>query len=142
MTTTPAHHERRDKHLELLQSAIGRFNTNSFLIKGWAMTLNGALVTIAPHGSDWTAAVVALLTTIGFWLLDSYYLGQERRFRSLYERAVTATPAAVPFFTMDADQYGIPVPWRTVALSRTMLLCYGTLTVVDTAVLAILARSG
>ncbi|MGA6170985.1 hypothetical protein ACPEIF_12145 [Streptomyces sp. NPDC012600] len=143
--------DERVKHLEFLQHTIARLGTNSFLIKGWSMTLSGALVAVSSSRPTWTVVVAALMMTTGFWLLDSFYLGQERLFRSLYERAsaptenltsvgvpdpATPAPAPVPLFTMDAERYGTPVAWRAVALSRTMLLFHGLLALIDLLVAA------
>ncbi|MFE9171071.1 hypothetical protein ACFYNZ_16345 [Streptomyces kebangsaanensis] len=134
--------EMRMKHLELLQTTIGRLGTNSFLIKGWAMTVSGGLITVAMGSAGWAVAVIALMMTSGFWLLDTYYLEQERLFRSLYDRSVAPDSAQVPLFSMDAERYAQSVPWRRVALSRTMALFYGTLALVDIAVaLALLTTS-
>ncbi|MFF8986846.1 hypothetical protein ACF08E_26180 [Streptomyces globisporus] len=141
--------DERVSHLEFLQHTIARLGTNSFLIKGWSMTLSGALVAVSSSRPTWTVVAAALMVTMGFWLLDSFYLGQERLFRSLYERASAptedltsdaapgpATPAPVPLFTMDAERYGTPVTWRAVALSRTMLLFHGLLALIDLLVAA------
>ncbi|MFE2292668.1 hypothetical protein [Streptomyces sp. NPDC059452] len=129
--------EERVKHLEFLQHTIARLGTNSFLIKGWSMTLSGALVAVSSSRPTWTVVVAALMMTAGFWLLDSFYLGQERLFRSLYERASAPTAEGpVPLFTMDAERHGTPVAWRAVALSRTMLLFHGILALIDLLVAA------
>lgn len=141
--------DERVKHLEFLQHTIARLGTNSFLIRGWSMTLSGALVAVSSSRPTWTVVVAALMMTLGFWLLDSFYLGQERLFRSLYESASaptedltsdaaagSATPAPVPLFTMDAERYGTPATWRAVALSRTMLLFHGLLALIDLLVAA------
>ncbi|MFE1764627.1 hypothetical protein ACFW81_10450 [Streptomyces angustmyceticus] len=140
MTTTPPRFCPEEvKHLEFLQAVIARHANTSFLVKSWAMTVSGAFIAIATRGPSWKTAAVALALAAGFWLLDSYYLRQERRFRTLYEKvADRGTPWAMPF-TMDAERYGDPVPWRAVALSRTMLLSYGVLVAIDTMTVVFLA---
>ncbi|MEU6537947.1 hypothetical protein [Streptomyces sp. NPDC047000] len=141
MSTVPAPQapdETRMKHLELLQITIGRLGANSFLIKGWAMTVSGSLITVATGGAGWTVAVIALMMTSGLWLLDAYYLEQERLFRSLYNRSLTSDTPPVPPFSMDVERFAQPVPWRRVALSRTMTLFYGTFALVDLAATALL----
>ncbi|MFE4688728.1 hypothetical protein ACFRH6_01570 [Streptomyces sp. NPDC056749] len=139
MSTAPqVPDESRMKHIELLQTTISRLGTNSFLIKGWAMTVSGGLTAVAMGGAGWAVAVIALMMTAGFWLLDAYYLEQERLFRSLYERAVMPGATRVPLFSMDVERYAQHVPWRRVALSRTLTLFYGTFAVVDLAVVLVL----
>ncbi|MFJ9559798.1 hypothetical protein ACIRQQ_07120 [Streptomyces fuscichromogenes] len=70
---------------------------------------------------------MAVTVAIGFWLLDAYYLRQERLFRGLHEKVVTGGEASPPRFTMDAHRYGGEAPWLPVLLSRPMLFCYGPL---------------
>jgi len=130
--------EQRAKHLEFLQSAVARLSTNSFLIKGWTMTLTGAFGAVATQIPKRSVAATALVLTVGFWLLDSYYLRQERMFRSLYERAA-ADQSDIPLFTLDADRYGEPVGSLAVFLSSTMLLFYGSLILMDVMGLVVLA---
>ncbi|MEV2197214.1 hypothetical protein AB0I02_40495 [Streptomyces phaeochromogenes] len=134
MSTVPqVPDETRMKHLELLQATIGRLGTNSFLIKGWAMTVSGGLITLASGGAGWVVAVIALMMTSGFWLLDTFYLEQERLFRSLYDRSAAPDSTQIPLFSMDVERYAQSVPWRVVALSRTMTVFYGTFALVDIA---------
>ncbi|MFJ9725779.1 hypothetical protein ACIRP3_23780 [Streptomyces sp. NPDC101209] len=134
---TAALWEQRAKHLELLQGTIARLGTNSFVIKGWTMTLTGALGAVATQTSGRPVAATALSLTVGFWLLDSYYLRRERIFRSLYEKAA-ADQSDVPLFTMDVERYGDTTGSLTVFLSRTMLLFYGILVLIDMAGIAFL----
>ena len=44
--------EQKMKHLEFIQNVITRMNSNSFLIKGWAITLVSALFALAANGSN------------------------------------------------------------------------------------------
>ncbi|MFD5734816.1 hypothetical protein ACFWIY_18600 [Streptomyces sioyaensis] len=139
MTVQPAFCPEEVKHLEFLQAVIARHANTSFLVKSWAMTVSGAFIAVATRGPSWKTAAVAVGLAAGFWLLDSFYLRQERRFRTLYERVADRGTAQVPPFTMDAEQHGGPVPWRAVALSRTMLLSYGVLVALDTMTVLFLA---
>jgi len=78
-------HEGRIKHLEFIQSAISRIAANSFLLKGWSVTLAAALVALAAKDADLRFAVIALFPALIFWGLDAYYLRLERLFRALYD---------------------------------------------------------
>lgn len=81
------------KELELIQSIISRMANNSFLIKGWTMTLMSALIAF---GKDSILAningiyylVMMLGILIPFWWLDAYYLRQERLFRKVYNKVI------------------------------------------------------
>lgn len=73
------------KHLEFIQATIERMSRNSFLIKGWGLTLITALVAVAETNSNVSYIFIAYSTIIIFWILDGYFLSQERLFRALYE---------------------------------------------------------
>ena len=55
---------------------------NSFLIKGWAITL--VAVSLLLKGEKYHS-FIAFIPLIIFWFLDSYFLQQERLFRKLYD---------------------------------------------------------
>ncbi|MFI7139567.1 hypothetical protein ACIBQ5_17885 [Streptomyces massasporeus] len=137
MTGGPGLDEQRLKHLELLQNVIARLGNNSFLIKGWCITLSGVLVAVADRSRAATIPV-ALALAVGFWLLDGYYLRQERLFRALYEKIISDRDAPPPPFTMDAERYGGTVSWSAVLLSRPMLFCYGVLAAANSLLLVFL----
>jgi hypothetical protein len=90
--------EMLHKELELIQGVITRMANNSFLVKGWAMTLMSALIAFGkdtvlenPKGGYYLVMMLAVL--IPFWWLDAFYLRQERIFRKIYEKAI-ADPEA------------------------------------------------
>ena len=83
MNTAP-----KEKHLDLLQDVIKRLAGNSFLIKGWSVTLVTALLGLAVDGATPALAGLALLPALMFWGLDGYFLAQERLFRRIYARVV------------------------------------------------------
>jgi len=78
--------ERKLKHLEILQATITRMANNSFLIKGWCITLVAAILALASQGSNQRIILISYLPIIMFWILDAYFLRQERLFRKLYEK--------------------------------------------------------
>jgi len=55
--------------------------TNSFLIKGWAITL--VVATLLIRGSTYQY-FIAFLPWLMFWYLDSYFLRLERLYRQLF----------------------------------------------------------
>lgn len=72
------------KHLELIQAIITRLATNSFFIKGWTLTVSAAAFGFAVNRVDSRIAIAGCVVTMGFWVLDAYYLRQERLFRHLF----------------------------------------------------------
>jgi hypothetical protein len=75
-----------DSHLEMIQTTIARMSNHSFLLKGWSATLASGLLALTTE-KDY---LLAFLPAIAFWLLDAYFLRQERLFRGLYDRELTS----------------------------------------------------
>lgn len=75
--------ENKRCHLNMIQQVITRMGTNSFSLKGWSVGMMIAIYAFAGQNSH-KAVVVTLIPLLVFWLLDSYYLTLERKFRALY----------------------------------------------------------
>jgi hypothetical protein len=75
--------ENKRCHLNMIQQVIARMGTNSFSLKGWSVGMMIAIYAFAGQNSH-KAVVVTLIPLLVFWLLDSYYLTLERKFRALY----------------------------------------------------------
>ena len=74
------------KHLEMIQGIINRLGHDSFLVKGWSMALlvgGIILITRSEVQSGWII-LAFLFPIVGFWILDGYFLWQERLFREIY----------------------------------------------------------
>jgi hypothetical protein len=72
-------------HLTLIQGVVNRMGNNSFLVKGWAVTLVAAIFALSAKDSDRHFAFMAFFPIIAFWTLDAYYLRQEKLYRWLYD---------------------------------------------------------
>ncbi|MET9888851.1 hypothetical protein ABZZ47_01310 [Streptomyces sp. NPDC006465] len=118
------------KHLEFIQAIVSRLGNGSFLIKGWTMTVAGVFFGVAANRPSWKIAAAGILPIVGFWLLDSYFLRQERLFRKLYDD-VRKPEVDVELFSMNVQPYLSVVPWGKVVRSHTMVNFYGILTLVD-----------
>lgn len=90
------------KHLEFIQAVISRQASNSFVVKGWSVTLCSAIAAFGAQQGDWLYTFVLVIPSLAFWHLDAYYLRQERLFRYLYDDVRTA---AVEPFAMAIQQY-------------------------------------
>lgn len=78
--------EQKLKHLEFIQGVVNRLSTNSFLLKGWTVVIISALFVLGSTGEEnKTFFYLAYFPGIIFWLLDGYYLWQERLYRHLYD---------------------------------------------------------
>lgn len=70
------------KEVETIQDIIKRMASNSFLIKGWTVTL---VVGVFLLKVEYYQMLIAFIPLIAFWYLDAYFLRQERLYRELYK---------------------------------------------------------
>ncbi len=70
------------KEIDIVQDIIRRMAYNSFIIKGWAITL--IVITLLLRGTKFQV-FIAFIPLFVFWFLDAYFLRQERMYRKLYE---------------------------------------------------------
>lgn len=80
---------------------------NSFLLKGWSVTLVAAIFALTARNTSIYFVAVAILPALAFWGLDAYYLRRERLFRELYKDVVRGNVSA---FSMDTSRYEREVP--------------------------------
>jgi hypothetical protein len=131
------------KHLEFIQSTITRMANNSFLIKGWTITLAAAMFALAGKDSDISPALVALLPSLAFWGLDAYYLRQERLFRKLYEDICKKVQRKqdIDVYTLSTKAYEKVTPsWFRALWSKPILFLHGTVVLTLLLVIALLWR--
>lgn len=83
--------EKKIAHLGFIQGVINRMGQNSFLLKGWGVAIVAALFTLAAQGADQLYVLLAYIFTALLWFLDSYYLYQERLYRTLYENVASGS---------------------------------------------------
>jgi hypothetical protein len=123
--------ENKLKHLEFIQQAINRMASNLFLLKGWTVTLIAAMFALAAKESRDLYFLLAYFPTLMFWLLDGFFLSQERRFRSLYDHVRKLDESAIDF-SMDTQPFKETPPrnrWSRALVSPTLLIYYGILLV-------------
>ena len=124
--------EDKRKHLEFIQAIIARMANNSFLIKGWSLTLTAAILVFSAEASRPTIALVALLPLVLFWGLDAYYLRQERLYRKLYDAArLEGTGLPSPdLFSLSPASFGNEVDnWVRTLIAPTVVGFHSVVTV-------------
>jgi len=119
--------EKKLKHLEMLQNIIDRMAGNSFSLKGWSVVLVSALLALAAGGSNTHFVYLACLPSMMFWILDGYFLWQERLFRKLYDRVRTASESEIDFSMDTSSVRGEVSSWIGTMFSRTLLIYHGTI---------------
>ena len=120
--------DRKVTHLQLLQAVITRMGGNSFLLKGWSVTLVSAMFALAAAKTNIYFIYLSYFPVLMFWALDGYFLWQERLFRALYDRVRLLRDDEPIDFSMDTRPVAATVPsWSAACLSVTLRLFYGTL---------------
>ena len=122
--------EAKLKHLEFIQAAIARMATNSFLFKGWAITIVAGLSAFAAVDTKQALLAIALVSTVMFWGLDGYYLWLERWFVALHKEVAAKDETAIDFNMTPAK----PDPvrsWLTTCKRPHLCAFYGAIVIVD-----------
>lgn len=118
----------RLKHLEMLQQVITRMANNSFLIKGWSLTLLAALLTLALRDRIYHLLWVSIIPVTMFWILDGYFLRQERLFRKLYDKYRAQDQDSPSDFSMNTSEFDPNVSsWVGTIFSMTLNVFHGTI---------------
>lgn len=89
--------DNKIKHLEMIENVIERMAKNSFQLKGWAMTLVTLVGALGAKESDKRFMFLAFVPIVGFWILDAFYLQQERKYRALYRSVCEIEPDKIDF---------------------------------------------
>jgi len=126
--------EKKIKHLEMIQSVIERMGNNSFLIKGWSITLVSAIFVVTIQEADKTFALWTLFPAILFWFLDGFYLWQERLQRALYDHVRRMDEKKIDFSMDTANIVNGKIPSKktkyiNAVFSRTLLPFHGGMTI-------------
>ena len=113
------------KHLEFIQNVITRMNSNSFLLKGWTITLLSALFALAAKDANVNYVLVSYIVIPIFWILDGFYISQERQYRDLYKEVAIKHEDKIDF-NMDVSGYckGNRT-WLSGIISKTLIPFYG-----------------
>ena len=113
------------KHLEMTQGVINRLGSNSFLLKSWSMTaLVATMVLISRQDTPSPYLPLTLIVPImGFWILDGYFLWQEKLFRKVYDEVRKQDDTD---FKMDAMKHrnAPKSSWGAAIFSTTLIIFY------------------
>ena len=118
--------ENKQKHLEFIQNIISRMSGNLFFLRGWTITLiTGLFALSAAKGSYDGYILLTHFLLVIFWILDGYFLSQERKFRCLYDDVRKLEEKDIDF-SMNTREYGKiwRNKWLGAMLSPTLLWFY------------------
>jgi len=128
--------EAKLKHLEFIQNVIDRMNRNSFLLKGWTITLISALFALAAKDANIKFVLVSYIALPVFWMLDGFFIAVERRYRDLYNEVSNKEETEIDF-SMETEKFirgnrtwfcGIfsktLVPFYGISIATTLIVMY------------------
>ena len=85
--------EEIHKEIDLIQSCITRMAQNSFMIKGWFISIYAVILALLPEKVNWLLLCTALiLVNLIFWYLDGFFLRTEKVYRSIYDWILEVRP--------------------------------------------------
>ena len=91
------------KEIEIIQDIIKRMAFNSFMVKGWTVTL--VAVTLLLKGTK-HQVLIAFIPLLVFWFLDAYFLWLERLYRRLYNWVIKNSLQTDEYlFDMSIDRF-------------------------------------
>jgi predicted transglutaminase-like protease len=76
--------EDKGQHLEFIHNTINRLSDKSVQLKAITITLTAGLLAVYASTPKIFLIYITIPQIAFFWLLDSYYLQQERKFRGIY----------------------------------------------------------
>nr|WP_303213198.1 hypothetical protein [uncultured Romboutsia sp.] len=117
------------KEIDLIQSCISRMANNSFLLKGWAVSLIAVILAIIHEKINPVLVSIILASIIlCFWYLDAFFLRTERMYRELYNWVIVERPKnnREKLYDLNAKRFEEKVDSISgVMLSKTLRLFYG-----------------
>lgn len=123
------------KEIDLIQACITRMANNSFLIKGWAISIIAVVLALSDKNTSAPfLALIVLIPLLSFWYLDSFFLHTERMYREMYAWVINERSDGSKSKMYDLnphrfkdlkDKNGRAVTRMTVMFSETLLAFYG-----------------
>lgn len=95
------------KEIDLIQSCIKRMENNSFLLKGWYISLIAVILAIVFDKTIRIELVSLLILqiTLVFWGLDGFFLRTEKLYRLKYEWVIKERISGNTDFLYDLNPY-------------------------------------
>jgi len=116
--------EAKVEHLKFVQAVVNRMAANSFLLKGWTVTLVAGLFAFGAKEGDRVFVLIAWIPVVVFAGLDAYYLRQERLFRHLHARVAAKPGTDAVDYAMEVAEFRPGEPWLRALGSKTVLCFY------------------
>lgn len=96
--------DNKNKHLDFIHNTINRMSGNSFLIKGWTISVISIIFIFSKKGMNKEFLLISIIAILVFWYLNGFFLQQERKYRALYDK-VRVLPEEKIDFSMSTDDF-------------------------------------
>lgn len=85
--------EEIHKEIDLIQSCITRMAQNSFMIKGWFVSIYAVILALLPEKVNlFLLCIVLAVVNLSFWYLDGFFLRTEKLYRKMYDWILEERP--------------------------------------------------
>ena len=128
--------ETLHKEIDLIQGVINRMANNSFLLKGWTVTIIVAVLALTKDTivtNDLTYfSLILLIPLCVFWYLDAFFLHKEKCYRELYNWVIENRPLTEEFkYNLDYSRFEDNVDSiGKIMFSSTIGVFYGIIAVI------------
>lgn len=123
----------KQKHLEFIEGTINRMANTSFILKGWSITVMVAVLGFIASNAAIFLIFIGITASLIFYLLDSFYLYQERLFRGKYEEVRKLKEEDIDFSMISNDNKQFKNYLKAV-ISKTELIFYASQIIVQSGV--------
>lgn len=96
--------ENKNKHLDFIHNTINRMSGNSFLIKGWTISIISVLFIFTDKELNEEFLLISILAVVVFWYLNAFFLQHERKFRAVYDKVRLLSEGEIDF-SMSTDDF-------------------------------------
>lgn len=94
------------KEIDLIQSCITRMANNSFLLKGWSISIIAVVLALADKaGNPALLSAILLIPLLSFWYLDAFFLRTEKMYRKMYEWIIVNRPNKIKDHLYDLNPH-------------------------------------
>lgn len=85
--------EEIHKEIDLIQACITRMAQNSFVIKGWFVSIYAVILALLPERVNMFLLCISLVAVnVIFWYLDGFFLRTEKLYRKMYDWILEERP--------------------------------------------------
>ncbi len=127
------------KEIELIQNCISRMSQNSFLIKGWTISIIAISLAIQKDTQNSLyLSLILMIPIFSFWYLDAHFLQLEKMYRTMYQSVIERRAKDDFSFLYELNPRRFRQNVNSIGklmFSGTLLIFYGTLFLVSMSIL-------